>query len=141
MSLPFILLPLFVQVTLTFVIGFWLAGLRAPAVGRGEVRAQDIALREPSWPKQTLQVGNSYLNQFETPVLFYVLAILAIITKHADLLFVLLSWVFVVLRVLHAWVHVTDNNLKRRGALFGAAAAVLAIMWLIFIVKILLGMP
>ena len=141
MSLPMILLPLFVQVVLTIALGFWLAALRAPAVQRGEVRPQDVSLRQPNWPKRALQVGNCYLNQFETPVLFYVLAILAIYTKHADLLFVLLSWVFVVLRILHAYVHCTDNHLGRRGALFGAAAVVLAIMWLIFIIRILLGLP
>ena len=99
MSVAFVLLPLFVQVVLTFVVGFWLAGLRAPAVRRGEIKPRDIALREPNWPKHTLQVGHSYQNQFEIPVLFYVLTILAIVTKQADLLFVVLSWVFVLSRV------------------------------------------
>jgi hypothetical protein len=141
MSIQFILLPLFVQVVLTVVLGFWLAGLRVPAVRRGEIEPRDIALREPNWPKHTLQVGNSYQNQFEVPVLFYVLTILAIITKQADLLFVVLAWVFVLSRVAHATVHVTDNHLGRRGALFGIGALVLAIMWLIFIVRILLALP
>jgi len=141
MSIQFILLPLFVQVVLTFVLGFWLAALRAPAVRRGEIKPHDIALREPNWPKHTLQVGNSYQNQFEVPVLFYVLTVLAIITKQADLLFVVLAWVFVLSRVAHAYVHVTDNHLGRRGALFGIGAVVLAIMWLIFVVRILLVLP
>jgi hypothetical protein len=139
MSIQMILLPVFVQVVLTFVLGFWLAALRAPAVRSGEVKARDIALREPNWPKHTLQVGNSYLNQFEAPVLFYVLTILAIVTRQADMLFVALAWVFVLLRVAHAYVHVTDNNLSRRGLLFGASATVLAIMWLIYIARVLLA--
>ena len=141
MSVAFVLLPLFVQVVLTFVVGFWLAGLRAPAVRRGEIKPRDIALREPNWPKHTLQVGHSYQNQFEIPVLFYVLTILAIVTKQADLMFVVLSWVFVLSRVAHAYVHVTDNHLARRGAFFGIGALVLAIMWLIFIVRILIWLP
>ncbi|MEX2035574.1 MAG: MAPEG family protein [Xanthobacteraceae bacterium] len=139
MSIQFILLPLFVQVALTFVLGFWLAGLRAPAVRRGEVRPRDVALREPNWPKPTLQVGNAYQNQFEAPVLYYLLTVLAVVTKQADVLFVVLSWVFVLSRVVHAYVHVTDNHLGRRGALFGIGAIVLAIMWLIFAAGILLG--
>jgi hypothetical protein len=139
MSIQMILLPLFVQVVLTFVLGFWLAALRTPAVRSGEVKPRDIALREPNWPKYTLQVGNSYLNQFEAPVLFYVLTILAIVTRQADMLFVALAWVFVLLRVAHAYVHVTDNNLSRRGLLFGASATVLAIMWLIYIARVLLA--
>ncbi len=141
MSLPTILLPLFVQVLLTFVLGFWLAGLRGPAVARGEVRAQDVDLRQPNWPKRSLQVGNAYSNQFELPVLFYVLTILAVITRHADLVFVVLSWVFVLSRLAHACIHVTSNNLRLRGPFFGIGAVVLAIMWLIFIVRILLGLP
>jgi hypothetical protein len=142
MSIPMILLPLFVQVLLTFVLAFWMAALRTAPLRRGEISPDDIALRQSNWPKKTTQVGNCFLNQCETPVLFYVLTVLAIITKQADLLFVLLSWVFVVLRLGHAFVHVTDNNLVRRGALFGAATLVLAIMWLIFIIRILLlGVP
>jgi hypothetical protein len=139
MSIQMILLPLFVQVALTFGLGFWLGGLRAPAVRRGDVRPRDVALREPNWPKRTLQVGNAYQNQFEAPVLYYLLTVLAIVTKQADLLFVVLSWVFVLSRVVHAYVHVTDNHLGRRGALFGIGAIVLAIMWLIFAAGILLG--
>ena len=49
------------------------------------------------------------------------LTILAWITKQADLLFVVLAWVFVVLRVLHAGVHVTSNNVAQRFAAFAAS--------------------
>jgi hypothetical protein len=141
MSIQFVLLPLFVQVTLTFVLLFWMAGVNGAAVRRGEVRWQDIALREPNWPARNRQIRNAYHNQLELPLLFYVLTLLSIATRHADLLFVLLAWVFVVLRVLQALVHVTDNHVPRRGALFLAGAIVLAIMWAIFIVRILIGLP
>jgi hypothetical protein len=141
MTIPMILAPLFVLVLMTFVLSFFLAGLRVPALNRGEVRQDDVSLRQPNWPKPALQVGYSFQNQFELPVLFYVLTILAMITRHADLLFVVLAWVFVLLRLAHAYVHVTSNNLRLRGLFFGISALVLAIMWLIFIVKIMLGLP
>lgn len=141
MTLPMILAPLFVQVILTFVIGFWLAGLRGPAFRRGDVRPEDVDLRQPNWPRPTMQVSNSFISQFELPVLFYVLTILALITKHADVLFVVLAWVFVLSRLAHALVHTTSNNLRLRGPLFGVGAVVLAIMWLIFIIRIMLGLP
>ena len=57
------------------------------------------------------------------------LTILAYITHHAGLAFVLLAWVFVVLRLMQAGVHVTNNKVPLRGAFFGASALVLAIMW------------
>lgn len=141
MTIPTILLPLFILVIMTFLLGFWLAGLRGPAFRNGEVTPEQVDLRQPNWPKHTLQVSNSFSSQFEVPVLFYVLTILAMFTKHADLLFVVLSWVFVLSRLGHAYIHVTSNNLRLRGPMFGIGAVVLAIMWLIFIVKILTGLP
>ena len=87
------------------------------------------------------QVGNAYHNELELPLLFYVLTILSVITRHADLLFVLLAWVFVVLRLARAYIHVTDNRVARRGMVFLAGAIVLAVMWAVFIVRILLGLP
>ena len=53
---------------------------------------------EPNWPERTTQIGNCFRNQFEVPVLFYVLIALALPLRHADLFIVLMSWVFVVTR-------------------------------------------
>ena len=141
MSIQMILAPLFVQVVLTFAVGFWLPAIGIPAMRRGEVDPGNVALREPNWPKRVLQVRNSYQNQLELPVLFYVLTILAIITKHADLLFVIMAWIFVLSRLVHAYIHVTTNDLRLRGPWFGVGAFTLAIMWIVFMVRILLGLP
>jgi hypothetical protein len=140
MSIQFQLLPLFVQVTLTLLVLYTLAGRRFFAVRRGELTGP-VSLREPNWPERTRQAEYNYQNQFELPVLFYVLTILSIYTRHADLLFFLLSWVFVALRVLHAGVHLTSNRLVLRGPSFIASAIVLTIMWVIFMVRIMLGLP
>src|SRR5689334_12684943 len=110
MTLPMILAPMFVLVLLTFVLGFWLPIAGVPMLRRGEVRPQDVDLRQPNWPRPVQQINNSYTSQFEQPVLFYVLTILAIITKHADLLFVVMAWIYVVARLAHMYIHVTSNN-------------------------------
>jgi hypothetical protein len=138
MSIQAVLLPLFVLVVLTFVLAFWTAHLRVGAIRRGEVHLRDIALRQPNWGARETQIANAFHNQLELPLLFYVLTVLAWITRQADLLFVVLAWVFVVLRLLHAFIHVTSNNVGRRFAAFAASVIVLAIMWAIFIVRILL---
>jgi hypothetical protein len=140
MSIQAVLLPLFVEVALTFVLLFWMAYLRTAAFKAGEVRPRDIALREPNWPARVTQIGNAFHNQLELPMLFYVLTVLALITKHADLLFVIMAWIFVISRLAHAFVHVTDNVVRRRGAIYGVGMIVLALMWLIFAVRILLGL-
>jgi hypothetical protein len=139
MSIQMILAPLFVQVALTFVLMLGMMYSRTSSLRRGETRFDDIAMREPNWPKQATLFAYAFSNQFELPVLFYVLTILAIITRQADLLFVLLAWVFVVLRIFQALVHVTSNNVRQRGALYGAGAIVLLIMWVVFMIRILAG--
>jgi hypothetical protein len=136
-----ILAPLFVQVVLSFVLCFWIPIVSVPLLRGGKVRPQDVDLRQPNWPRPIQQINNAYTNQFELPVLFYVLTVLAIITKHADLLFVVMAWIFVLARLAHTFIHTTSNNMSHRGPVFGIAALVLAIMWLIFIVKIMLGLP
>jgi hypothetical protein len=135
MSVQAILLPLFVEVILTFVLFFTLAPLRTRNFASGAVRPQDVALREPKWPQRTTQFANAFANQFELPVLFYVLTILEYITHLAGIAFVVLAWIFVIFRILHAVVHVTSNVVRLRGALFAISAVALAIMWGIYIVQ------
>ncbi len=141
MSVQAVFLPLFVEVTLTFVLGVWMAVARVGAVRRGEVRIRDIALREPNWPVRPTQIGNAYHNQLELPVLFYVLTILAWILRHADLIFVVMAWIFVLARIAQAYIHVTSNRVPMRANFFFLGAVVLMLMWVIFIVRILLGLP
>jgi hypothetical protein len=120
---------------------FGMMYFRTTTIQRGETRIESIALREPNWPPRATQFANAFANQFELPVLFYVLTILSIITHHADIVFVVLAWIFVLTRVLQAYVHVTSNNVRLRGAHYGVGALVLVIMWVIFIVRIMLGLP
>ncbi len=137
MSTQAILLPLFVEVILTFLLWIGMATLRTRDFSTGVVRPEDIALREPNWSKRTLQVAYSFSNQFEIPVLFYVLTILAYVTHLAGLIFVILAWIFVIFRLLHAYVHVTSNTVRVRGTLYGIAVVALAINWAIYIFEVL----
>jgi hypothetical protein len=140
MSIKLILLPLFVEVALTFILWFWMAYYRVTLVRGGEVQPRDVALRQPNWPPHVLQVHNAAHNQIETPMLFYALTVLAIIARQADMAFVVLAWVYVVFRVLHAYVHVTSNRVAVRGPLFGVSLLVLFIMWVVFIVRIFVSL-
>ena len=139
MSIQTVLLPVFVQVALTFALLFAMGHLRVGTIKRGEVKIRDIALGQPNWPDQPTQCANAFHNQFQLPVLFYVLTILAWITREADLVFVALAWVFVILRLAHATIHVTSNRLPLRFYVFAAGSMVLLIMWVIFAVRILLA--
>lgn len=141
MSIKMILLPLFVEVALTLLLMFWMGRVRTAAIKSGEVRIKDIALGQAAWPVRIQQVSNAYRSQFELPVLFYVLTVLAIVTRHADFLFVALAWLFVVTRLVHAYIHTGTNYVPHRFYVFVAGFVVLVAMWGIFAVEILLGIP
>lgn len=132
-----ILLPLFVEVALTFLLWVFMAVRRTRDVSAGVVRTEQIALREPNWPPRTLQFAYAFSNQFEIPVLFYVLTILAYITHLAGLIFVILAWIFVIFRLLHAYVHVTSNIVRLRGTFYAVAVVALAVNWAIYIFEVL----
>ena len=141
MSIPTILLPLFVQVALTFALLFWMARSRVAAVKSKQVKVADIALGQSNWPTKVQQISNSYHSQFQIPVLFYVLVALAIITKTADLLFVVLSWAFVLTRLAHAYIHTGTNYVPHRFKAFALGMFILLAMWIVFAVRILLSLP
>jgi hypothetical protein len=138
MSAQMVLLPVFVLVGLTFALLLWMAGARRQALVDGEAKVRDVVLGQPNWPTRATQIGNSFSNQFELPVLFYILIALALPLRHADLVIVLLSWVFVVTRFAHAGIFVTSNDLKRRSLVWFAGVLVLFAMWIYFALRILL---
>ena len=141
MTIQMVLLPLFVQVALTFGLLFWMASARRATLTSGQLKVRDIALGQTAWPSKAQQISNSYDSQFQAPLLFYVLVILAWITRHADLLFVVMAWLFVLLRIAHAYVHTTSNHVPTRFRIFAASVFVLLLMWIIFAVRILLALP
>ena len=142
MSVPAVLLPVFVQVFLTFFFLFWMARERLSVIKSGEVKVRDIALRQPAWPERATQVANTFHNQLELPILFYVLVAFALITRKADLIFVVMSWMFVATRLFHAYVYATTNRLQHRFRVFAVGALILLVMWIIFALRILFaGMP
>ncbi len=137
MSIQAVLLPVFVQVALTFALLYWSGYVRVGHTRRGEVKLRDIALRQANWPEHATKLGNAFLNQLEIPILFYALVAFALLTRKADLAFVVLSWVFVLLRLLHAYIHVTSNRVSRRFFAYAAGTLTLLVMWVIFALRIL----
>ena len=138
MSVQMVLLPVFVQVGLVFALLFGMATARTRSLQSGETRIRDIALRQPNWPARATAIGNCFANQFEVPVLFYVLIALALPLRHADLVIVMLSWVFVVTRFAHAGIFVTSNDVRTRSLAWFAGVLVVLAMWVYFALKILL---
>ena len=139
MTVQAILAPVFAHVFLIFGLLILLGRRRFAEIGAGRVQAGEIALNERNWPPKVQAAANAFSNQFEIPVLFFALVPLALYTRKADLLFVVLAWIFVATRAAHAYVFVTSNHVPTRFRLYSAGVAVLGVMWLIFAVRILLA--
>lgn len=132
-----LLLPIFVQVALTFVLMFSMAYSRTMALKRRDVRMADIALGQQNWPVKTTQISNAYANQFELPVLFYVVSILAMITGQITYAFVVLAWIFVLFRIGHALVHTGSNYVRNRFYVFLGSVVSLMAMWVLLAISTL----
>lgn len=126
LSIASILLPVFVQVALIFTICFRMIYARNSKLGAGDAE----------WGKLA---GNSFRNQFEIPVLFFALIPLAMLTRQAGYMFVVMEWIFVLSRIAHAFVHVTSNRQPARGLLWLVGAVTLLAMWIIFALRIMLA--
>jgi hypothetical protein len=133
-----ILYPVFAQIALTFYLLFRMAYMRTTLLKSREVRAGDIALDNSRWPDRPRQFANAYANQFELPVLFYVLCLIATQTgAGANIFLVILAWAFVVTRLVHAYIHTTSNRVMRRGTAFGLGGLILLIMAVIELLRLL----
>lgn len=139
MSLKAVLLPLFVQVGLSFALLLWLASVRRILLKSLKVKWQDIALKQKPWPDQALQISNCLQNQFEIPILFYVLISLSVSTQKASLTFVILEWLFVATRLAHAYIFTTSNYVPLRGQFFIAGVLILLGMWVNYGYQILVS--
>jgi hypothetical protein len=138
MNIHDILLPVFVQVALIVVLALVMGARRLAAVRAREVRATEVSMGERAWPARAQWAANAFSNQFELPVLFFALVPLVIITRKADLIYVVLSWIFVLSRVVHAAVYVTANRVPYRFAAYLVGAVALILLWIEFAVRILL---
>ena len=133
MSVQAILAPVFVLVLLTFVLLLRTAAMRTSLVRRGRVRPEAVTLDSAGYPPRVRQFGNAYANQFELPILFYVLAIAFWALDAVNVLVLVAAWLFVGSRIAHAWVHLTSNYIPNRRRLFTVGWWVLAFMVLLAI--------
>ena len=138
MTVASVLLPVFVEVLLVFILLGAMAKSRQDAM-KGGVREADIALGTQAYPTRTRQISNAYANSFEMPTLFFVAVLLGLFLHHAGTLFVLVEWLFVIARIGQAFIHTTSNKVSIRGACFLGSAASTAILWLLLALSVLFG--
>ena len=116
-----ILLPVLAQVLLTIIVYGTLVLAKAKAMKGGLVDLDRRALHDDAWPENVMKINNNIRNQFEVPVLFYVLTILLWQLNQTGVLAQSLAWLFVASRLVHAYIHTGSNYgpLRRNVFMFG----------------------
>ena len=114
---------------LPLLLLYRLGSLRVPLVMARKIHPRDIALSRDAWPEQVTKVSNAFDNQFQLPVLFAVGGLLAL-QFGPNLVELVLAWLFVLLRYVHALIHITDNHVIRRFQVFTGGLLVLTLFWL-----------
>ena len=130
--------PVLAQILLTLVVLMILGRVRVAAVKAGKVRLADIAVSSAGWPEDVRKLQANVSNQFETPVLFYVLCGVAVFTGAANLFTAVCAWLYVASRVAHLLVHTGGNNVITRFRIFLVGLVALLAMWLYVVVHLVI---
>jgi hypothetical protein len=130
------LLPLFLHVLLTLVVGARSLRARIDAVRKGRVKLAEIANNNSAWPDDARKLGNNFNNQFESPTLWYAVCALVVALRMEDLFLVVMSWLFLGARLGHSFIHTGSNNVRMRLSLFLCGFTVIVVMWAWFMFKL-----
>lgn len=134
-----ILLPLLTQVSLTAVVFFRMYFARIAEMKSKRIHPQKIATSSTAAEQLTdsIKIADNFSNQFELPVLFYVLIALLLSTQMVDMPFIVMSWLFVALRVAHSVIHCGCNKVIHRFYTYAAGSIVLWAMWILFTLELI----
>ena len=133
-----LIIPLLIQVSLTFVVWLWLMLAKVESMRRNHVSLQSLATKEGQDRISDINhISDNFENQFEVPVLFYALLVTLMFTYHSDATYLIGAWLFVVTRAIHAIIHCTVNIVLLRFISYLAGCLILGAMWLRFAFQII----
>jgi hypothetical protein len=131
MTRDWIFVPVIVQVLMTLLIYVRLIKVKIREVRAGRVDKTRSALHEEAWGDAVLQINNNIRNQFELPVLFYVMAAILWAMDSVNGLAIAAAFLFVLSRIAHALIHLGSNYVPNRRRTFTVGWWVLMFMALL----------
>ncbi|MEM8839428.1 MAG: MAPEG family protein [Pseudomonadota bacterium] len=131
--------PLLAQVLLVVIVYLELGRRRFREGKARRIKFDDYKILPNDEIDYLAQATRNVVNQFELPVLFFVLVISIAVTDTLGFFQLLLLWGFVVSRYLHAYSHLTSNDVSVRGALFLTGFGLLAVAYLLFALRLVFG--
>jgi len=125
-----IFLPVLMLVLLVLLLYIVLVKAKARASKEGNVDEARRSLHGDAWPESVQKVNNCIGNQFEVPVLFYVLVLVIWSVSAVNILVHALAWLFVLSRFVHAYIHIGRNHVPHRRAVFSIGCLLLLLLTL-----------
>lgn len=110
---------------------------RKAAFDSKQVRMADVAVSNERYPEPARLAAANFANQFETPVVFFALIMLAMEVGATNYVMAALAWAFVATRMVHTLVHVGSNDLRVRASVFAVGVVVLFCMWVGVVLAVL----
>ncbi len=126
--------PMFAMVVLTVIVLGVMLRSRIRAVKSKDVPLNFFKTYEGSIPEYVAVPARHFTNLFETPVLFYVACLAAMIISNTGVTVVVLAWMYVALRAAHAFVHLGSNSVFLRMRIYAASWVVLLALWIALLV-------
>jgi hypothetical protein len=130
--------PMFMMVFITLGILCLALAARVQSVITGQVKARSYKLMDAEvYPDNVIKTTRNFNNQFEIPVLFYIVCLLFLVLDIDSSLGLVLAWSFVFARFFHAVVHITYNKLYHRMFAFWMGNILVAALWVTLVTKVI----
>lgn len=129
--------PALAMIFWIFVVGVIMAMRRKEAFTSGAVKPADVCISNERYPTPARLAAANFSNQFESPVLFFVLLLIAMHVGATSYVMAALAWLFVATRVVHTLIHIGPNKLPVRGAVYGVGFLALIGLWIGVLIAVL----
>ena len=135
-----ILYPSFAMFVLVSVVLLRMRSLRFAAV-RGNTVPMGYykTFQGAEEPEALRAISRNFSNLFEMPMLFYVGSLMAYVTGQVNVWILGLAWLYVALRYVHSYVHLTSNKVMVRFSFYFASNLALMLIWLILLVQLVMA--
>jgi hypothetical protein len=129
--------PMCALAALTFTVLLLVPVVRVRALYRRRVTIDDFKLGESANVPADVSLPNrNYMNLLQLPVLFYAVCLALFVSRSVDDTALTLAWVYVGLRVIHSFIHVTYNDVVHRLVAFAGSNIVLLVAWIRFFASV-----
>jgi len=129
--------PMFAMVMLTATVLVILFRSRVRAVGDKKISSHYFRIYQgETEPEETAKPARHFTNLFEAPTLFYAACVTAMVVRDNSEVLLTLAWLYVVARIVHAWIHLGRNRIGQRIKAYFAGWLALLAIWIHIVVHV-----